>query len=347
MTSMDRSTTISKEDLITGSVTSKDGTRIGFYQLGKGPGVVLLHGAMETSQSHLQLAQALSEDYTVYLPDRRGRGLSGPYGHEYSIREDIEDVDAILDKTGAQDVFGVSSGGVIMLQAALSLPAVQRAAIYEPPLSLSRAEAAAVLRRFDRDMAEGNVAGALVTGMQGAQMGPSIFRALPRWLLISLTKIMMKNQAKKAKSGEITYPDLAPTLHYDFALIVEMSERLDSFKDVPAEVLLLGGSQSPTYLKYALDSLEKILPHVKRIEFPGLDHNGSGNREWGGQPERVAQELRTFFKLPVPVQEGLSGSCSETGRAPLRSLSGAPPPLPRPPHAWSSVLAPPGAAGRW
>jgi hypothetical protein len=88
---------------------------------------------------------------------------------------------------------------------------------------------------------------------------------------------------------------LAPTLHYDFQLVIEMAEKLESFKDIRAEVLLLGGSKSPAYFKVALDALEKILPLVIRIEFPGLGHGGSGNTNRGGKPQRVAQELRRFF----------------------------------------------------
>ncbi len=295
MAVMDQPTTVTGDELITDSVISKDGTTIGYYQLGQGPGVVLLHGSAETAQSHLQLAQALSGAFTVYLPDRRGRGLSGPYGKDYSIREDIEDIDALLAKTGAQDVFGVSSGGIIMLQAALTLPAIQRAAIYEPPLSLTRRAAAEILARFDREMAAGDVAAALVTGMKGAKMGPPIFNFLPRWLLVALTKRMMSDQGNKASNSDFNFQALAPTLHYDFALVVEMSEKLDSFRNMPAEVLLLGGSQSPAYLKAAVDSLAKILPHAKRIEFSGLGHGGSGNAEWGGRPEQVGRVLREFF----------------------------------------------------
>jgi len=73
---------------INGSVISKDGTTIGYRQLGRGPGLVVLHGAMESAQNHMQLAEALADTYTVYLPDRRGRGLSGPYGRGYSVREE-------------------------------------------------------------------------------------------------------------------------------------------------------------------------------------------------------------------------------------------------------------------
>ena len=70
---------------------------------------------------------------------------------------------------------------------------------------------------------------------------------------------------------------------------------LESFRAIRAEVLLLGGSKSPAYLKGALDALAKVVPHVTRIEFPGLNHAASWNTDRGGQPEPLAQELRRFF----------------------------------------------------
>src|SRR5712691_12515722 len=103
-----QSTAPAREHYTTGSVTSQDGTTIGYRQLGHGPGVVLVHGAMESAQSHMQLAEALADAFTVYVPDRRGRGLSGPYGKDYGLQKEVEDMDALLTKTGAHNVFGVS-----------------------------------------------------------------------------------------------------------------------------------------------------------------------------------------------------------------------------------------------
>jgi hypothetical protein len=88
---------------------------------------------------------------------------------------------------------------------------------------------------------------------------------------------------------------LAPTLHYDFQIVTELSGQLERFKTIQTPVLLLGGSASPAYLKTALDVLEKILPNAQRIEFPGLHHGGSGNTNRGGHPDTVAQELIRFF----------------------------------------------------
>lgn len=273
----------SLEGYTTCFVTSKDGTTIGYHQLGHGPGLILLHGAMESAQSHMQLAESLAATYTVYLPDRRGRGLSGPYAQDYSIQKDVEDVDALLAKTGAHYVFGVSSGAIIALQAALSLAAIRKAAIYEPPLIVNGSLPVAWLTRFEEEIARGKVASALITAMKGTQLGPPLFNIIPRRLLEIVISMAMKKEEKKAKHHQVTMRMLALTLHYDFELVIKMVDKLDSFKAILADVLLLGGSKSPPYFKVALDALEKLLPHVTRIEFPELGHGGSGNTNRGGQ----------------------------------------------------------------
>ena len=280
---------------VTSSITSKDGTTIGYRQLGHGPSVVVLHGIMESAQSHMQLAEALADTFTVYLPDRRGRGLSGPQGSDYRLEKEVEDLDALLTKTGAHYVFGVSAGAIVCLQAALTLPAIHRAAIFEPPLIIDDSVSTAFVERFDKEMAQGKVDSALVTAMKGSQMGPPVFNVMPRWLLELLTKMMTASEEKKAKADDVTMRMLASTLHSDFQLSVETKGALESFKAIRADVLLLGGSKSPAYFKVALDALEKVLPHAKRTEFPGLNHGASGNANRGGKPKLVAQELRRFF----------------------------------------------------
>ncbi|HEY8600114.1 MAG TPA: alpha/beta hydrolase [Thermomicrobiales bacterium] len=281
-----------------GVVTSTDGTRLGYRQLGTGPGVVVLHGTMESAESHMQLAEALADTFTVYLLDRRGRGLSGPTGEGYGLEKEIADVAALLAKTGAAYLFGVSSGGIIALRAALALPVIQKIAIYEPPLFVGEPLPAALLSRYEEEMAEGKVAAALTTAMLAAQMGPPIFRRIPRTLLELLTRLAMRSEDKKAKPGDVTMRMLAPTLHNDFRLVVEMADKIDNVKEIRTEVLLLGGSNSPAYLKAALDALARAIPGVQRTEFAGLNHGGSGNSNRGGRPERVAQELCRFFARP-------------------------------------------------
>ena len=122
----------------TGSFLSGDGTLMGYRQMGKGPGLVLLHGALQSSRSFTSLGAALSDAFTIYIPDRRGRGLSGPFGDNHSMRTETEDLEALLDKTGSHHVFALSAGALVALQCALESPAIHRLAIYEPPLEIGR-----------------------------------------------------------------------------------------------------------------------------------------------------------------------------------------------------------------
>lgn len=58
------------------SVASRDGTTIGYRQVGSGPALILLHGSMSSGAHHVELARLLSDTFTVFVPDRRGRALS-------------------------------------------------------------------------------------------------------------------------------------------------------------------------------------------------------------------------------------------------------------------------------
>jgi pimeloyl-ACP methyl ester carboxylesterase len=281
-------------EFATDSATSRDGTVIGYRRLGRGPGIVLLHGTMSSGQNHVELAETLADDFTVYLPDRRGRPLSGSFGKDYGIHREVEDLDALLQKTGVEYVLGASTGGIVSLEAALTLP-VRGVAIWEPPLFQDQSVPAAIWTRTDEEMARGDGAAALVTGMKGAQMGPRIFKVMPRWLLEWLTARFMASEDRKERGDYLPMSALAPTLPYDFQLVVESSGRLERYRAVDAEVLLLGGSRSPQYLKDALDALERLLPRVEHIQFPGLDHAASWNADRGGRPELLAQQVHSFF----------------------------------------------------
>ncbi len=279
----------------TGAVRSSDGTVIGFRRIGSGPGVIVVHGAMESSQSHIQLAEALAGSFSVYLVDRRGRGLSGPFSSDHSLAREVEDVLAVAEATGARNLFGVSSGGVVALQAALSLPSIARVALYEPALVDDPAAMARRLDRYEREIASGKVAAALVTAMKVSEMGPRIFNLIPSGLMTRMTASMLAKEDRSAVPGAVTMRTLAPTLHYDFADILEASARVDDFAGIRSDLLLLGGSKSPAYLRRALDRLERILPAARRVEFRGLGHGGSGDSDWGGKPAVVAAELARFF----------------------------------------------------
>ncbi|MEP6987173.1 MAG: alpha/beta fold hydrolase, partial [Chloroflexota bacterium] len=242
-------------------------------------------------QNFVKLAEALADTFTVYVVDRRGRGMSGTYGDHYTLSKDVEDIQALVTKTGAHAIFGLSSGAVIALQSALMTPALQKVALYEPPLPADENDAPDTwVPQFERDIARGDVAAAMVSVLKGTDDSP--MRLIPRFVLVPMLKMGIDGDVEETKAGDVPIKTLIPTMHYDAQIIKELRGKLDRYKDVQADVLLLGGNKSRSFLKTALDRLSQILPHAKRVEFAGVGHLAADN---GGKPEMVAAELKRFF----------------------------------------------------
>jgi pimeloyl-ACP methyl ester carboxylesterase len=276
-----------------GSATSRDGTLIGYRRLGGGPAIVLWHGSMMSSHNLLRLGSALGNRFTVYLPDLRGRGLSGPHGPEFSLERAAEDVSALVEHTGARGVFGLSAGAVPVLRWALTAPREHRIALYEPPLRVSAFSPTAWLPRYEREMARGRSAAAMATVARGTQ-DPPWLRFVPRTVLVPFLHLGLRAQSEQIRQAGVGVPlrDLLPTMGADARMVRESAGLAETASTVRARVLLLGGSRSARYLREALDVLEDSLPCSGRVEFDGLGHLAADN---DGRPERVADALARFF----------------------------------------------------
>lgn len=281
-----------------GFVTSKDGINIGYRQMGSGPGLILLHGGISSSQYFMKLGAALSDEFTVYIPDRRGRGLSGPFGDNYGLEREVEDLDALLKNTGAHYVFGGSSGGLISLQAAITLSDIYKIALYEPVVYVNIHEMDkfnAAVQHFDKELAEGKDITAMVDITKSEGHPTGVFYKLPDFIMKIFFKLILIQEDIRVKGDDVTIEDLMPTLKFDVQLVNETKGKLENFKGVSAEVLLLSGSKTKSniLLQKSLDTLNNLLPHVKRMELQGLDHDSAQNY---GKPEIIAQEIKRFYK---------------------------------------------------
>lgn len=118
------------------AVSSHDGTKIAYDKLGEGPALILVDGALTVhwSGGKSELARLLAPHFTVYGFDRRGRGGSGDT-LPYAVEREIEDIDALIDQAGGSAfLYGHSSGGTLVMQAAVRLDGrVAKIAVYEPP----------------------------------------------------------------------------------------------------------------------------------------------------------------------------------------------------------------------
>ena len=277
-------------DYVKVSVRSADGTTIGYRQYGgDGPGLIVVHGGMKAGQHFAALVAALADRFRVYVPDRRGRGLSGPHGDAYEMRREVEDMRALIAATGARFLFGHSSGALVGLRTALATPALERVALYEPPLSVRGSAPVDWLPRFDREIAAGRRTAAVVTALTAMGIEPALAR-FPRWLLTGVGAVGLR--LERTHDDEVPIADLVPTMHFDIRLVQEMADTTPDYAALRVPVLLLSGTKIPDYLDVAVRELAAVLPDARSVILDGLDHSGP---EDDGRPLAVAAVLRDFF----------------------------------------------------
>ena len=276
-----------------GEVRSADGTAIGYQRAGTGPAVVLLHGAGQSSADLMRLARVLSGAFTVYVPDRRGRGRSGACGEYHGLTTEIEDLGALLDACGASRVFGLSSGAVIAIETALARPDITKLALYEPPLTFDGVVHGDWAPHYERQLTAGKPGAALVTVLKATADRTSPIRWIPRRPVGAALDFAIKRTADRpARDGQMSPRELIPTVRYDAQTVNGAAGPLERFGMLSCEVLLLGGSRSARNLTASLDGLSRVLPEAARVVLRGTGHTAPDNRH---QPDRVAAELHRFF----------------------------------------------------
>jgi pimeloyl-ACP methyl ester carboxylesterase len=269
--------------------------------LGQGPAIVLIQGTVNTAYNFRDLAKALAGSFTVIVPDRRGRGLSEPGNAPYHLDREIEDVAAVLEDTRARLVFGLSSGALIALQAALRLPQIEKVMAFEPPLFTPEALPARSIADLDGALDRSDLSGALVAGMKAGGFGPPWMLALPNRVLKWMLAAMPQPKAAPSRLGGATMQELAPTLRNDFAIVKALAGSHEVYRGLHTPTLLLrGGETTQPYLRSAFDSLAAIIPGCESVTIAGVDHSGPLNRGPMGKPgpDQVAEAIRAFA-LPI------------------------------------------------
>ena len=271
----------SLDTFTSGLVTSADGTLIGYQEIGSGPGLVILHGSLRMAHHYLRMGEALAQDFHVYIPDRRGRGASGPQGAEYGFTKETEDLSALLQKTDACFVFGHSAGGVVALEAAQKLN-IDKLVLYEPAIGIPLDW----LPGFERALTKGNWARSI--GIFFKAMRLNWMSNLPVWALAGFSRMM----ANMEEGQEMVA--LAPTLLEEvkaYERLEQSGSMYDGFRRITADTLLLGGSKSPDYLLRSLYILARTIPSTWVEVLPGLNHTAPDDEA----PEVVAALVKNFL----------------------------------------------------
>jgi len=244
-------------------VTSKDGTRIGYSQIGRGPAVIIVDGALcyRSFGPATPLAQTLAKDFTVITYDRRGRGESGDT-QPYAVRRECEDLEALIAAAGGRaSLFGISSGAALTLEAAANVRGVEQIALYEAPFMVDpnpERDADAAWRQIN-DAVRANKRGAALTGFFRLVGVPTPF--------IWLMRLMPMFRKLKA---------VAHTLPYDGALVRDnqRGRPLDAraWRGIAVPALVFDGGKSPAWMRNGMRAFADTLPNSTYQTVPGQTH---------------------------------------------------------------------------
>lgn len=255
------------------SVESVDGTRIGYLQLGSGPGIVFVHGSLGVGDDWLQVAHVLADRFTCYLMDRRGRGRSGD-DRRYSLDTECADIAAILDAAGPNPaLLGHSYGGICALEVA-QRGRVSRLILYEPPLPIERPTVGDAFERYRAAVANNQLDEALLIGardlvkLTDAQLAE--FRSSPRWQPMAA---------------------LTPTWVRELEVIRSLPLGVKRFGEMSAPTLLLLGTATARHHKVASAALAETLPSALTSLLVDQGHQAHLLA-----PTLVAREIASFLQ---------------------------------------------------
>lgn len=248
-------------------IISNDGTTIGYRQIGKGEGLIIVHGTGRISQSYQKLALALADNFTVFIYDRRGRGISGSVTFDHSITKEVEDLVALTTATKAKYIFGHSFGGVISLQAAVKC-GVKKLAVYEPPISINHSIPDYWLPDFEAAISKGKKVKAMVIFLKA--LPPPDISTFPKWVLTLLVYAVKFMERKKSKESKIL--NLLYTIPPDMRIVKMLEPFVEKYQDMTIPTLLMGGTKSQAFFQQSVKFLGEILPTSQTKIFEGFDH---------------------------------------------------------------------------
>ena len=244
------------------TATSRDGTTIAFDQSGQGSVVILVDGALQYrafDQGMAQLADLLSQHFTVIHYDRRGRGDSTDT-QTYELECEIEDIKALIDEAGGSAfLYGISSGAALALEAAIKLGSqVKKLAIYEAPYN-DEDNARKAWKEYGRKLkelvAEGRKSDAVGLFMMLVGMPPEQLEEMhqhPMWPL---------------------WEAVGLTLAYDaVAMGEDASVPARRAGKVAVPTLVMDGSESFPFMHGTAVAIAKAIPNAKHITLDGQTH---------------------------------------------------------------------------
>lgn len=237
------------------STISADGTPIGYFRRGAGPGLVIAHGSVSTSDQWIPATEHLAEHFTCFVHDRRGRGRSGD-ATAYDISTEVADIAAIMAVAGpGAHLLGHSYGALCSLAYAETQPLDGSLLLFEPPLAVDGPVAGDGLATYRELIAAGDLDAAFEFALLNFVRVPAeaipMIRQTPLW-------------------GACV--PLTPTWIRELDQIDALGDDLKHYSAITAPTHLIAGTATTQFLFDSAHALVKEIAGAGITELPGLDH---------------------------------------------------------------------------
>jgi len=254
------------------TVTAADGTEIAVEHDGDGPPLIALHGSAATGESLQPIVSQLAADYTVTVPDRRGRGASGD-GDDYSLNREVADLQALVDAVdGEPVVLAHSFGGLVALAAAPTVD-ISRLILYEPAVTVGESADPPLSAQVRSLADEGSDTEAMRLFFEAGSGIPDV-TAMPWWpAQINMDWV------------ETVIRELAAVEAFELPAL-----------DFETPTLLLTGEHGPRHLAEGARAVVDSHQESRLVEIEDVGHLGLLS-----EPEHVAELVTTFVDDPAAV----------------------------------------------
>ncbi len=243
-----------------------NGVNLYFEEHGGGDPLVLVHGSWGDHHNWDPVAFELAKSFRVVTYDRRGHSRSERPSAPGSIREDAEDLAALVEHLGLAPahIAGNSGGAIVTLQLASMRPELFRSlVVHEPPLFellAGKPGTTGALEEVGRRIAAvvqkleaGDDDGGARLFVETIAFGPGAWEQLPD----AMRKTFVFN---------------APTFLDESRERGGLALDLAALRRYKGRALLSHGTASPPFFPVVVEDVAGALPHAERHVYPEAGH---------------------------------------------------------------------------
>ena len=264
---------------------STDGTDVGCYVYGEGPPLLMVHGVAIDHSCFERARVPLGEHFTLYLMDRRGRGISGD-AEAWSLEQEFDDVRCMIDAIAAAhgapiDLFGHSLGGLCTVEAVARGGAanVRRFFLYDPAIPKPPRNPALI------EIAEKLASILRETGDREKMIETHLLE----WTKISPATLARQKADTARWARRLGWAHTIPREYKGGEVFAADHARYATIS-VPTRIMV--GEQSHAGLQDSAETLHRDIAGSDLIVFAGAGHYG-----FNTAPQTFVSQLVNFFKL--------------------------------------------------